>query len=87
MSEEISRLKSEFGDKFSQVFKTITSDNGLEFAAPPIRFCTDNGVMIAWAGLERFRKGLVSPLDFKPRPRWPLDADAPKAAGAGGVKA
>lgn len=43
--------------------------------------------MIAWAGLERFRKGFVSPLDFKPRPRWPLDADAPKAAGAGGVKA
>ena len=65
----------------------IADDNGLEFAAPPIRFCTDNGVMIAWAGLERFRKGYTSPLDFKPRPRWPLDADAPKAAGAGGVKA
>lgn len=65
----------------------LADDNGLIFAAPPIRFCTDNGVMIAWAGLERFRKGFVSPLDFKPRPRWPLDADAPKAAGAGGVKA
>ena len=65
----------------------LATDNGLTFAAPPIRFCTDNGVMIAWAGLERFRKGLVSPLDFKPRPRWPLDANAPKAAGAGGVKA
>ena len=26
-------------------------------------------------------------LDFKPRPRWPLDENAPKAAGAGGVKA
>lgn len=32
VSTEISRLKSEFGDKFSQVFKTITSDNGSEFA-------------------------------------------------------
>lgn len=59
----------------------------LNFAAPPIRFCTDNGVMIAWAGLERFQKGYSDPLDFKPRPRWPLDANAPKAAGAGGVKA
>ncbi|MDZ4956900.1 IS30 family transposase [Clostridium perfringens] len=29
---EIMQLKSEFGDKFSQVFKTITSDNGLEFS-------------------------------------------------------
>jgi len=65
----------------------LATDNGLIFAAPPIRFCTDNGVMIAWAGLERYRKGLISSLDFKPRPRWPLDTDAPKAAGAGGVKA
>ena len=61
--------------------------DGLIFAAPPIRFCTDNGVMIAWAGLERFRAGYQNDLDFKPRPRWPLDENAPKAAGAGGVKA
>lgn len=65
----------------------LAEDKGLLFAAPPIRLCTDNGVMIAWAGLERFQKGYVDGLDFKPRPRWPLDADAPKAAGAGGVKA
>lgn len=65
----------------------LAQKNGLIFSAPPIRFCTDNGVMVAWAGLERFRKGYTTPLDFKPRPRWPLDADAPKAAGAGGVKA
>ena len=67
--------------------QTLAQKNNLIFAAPPIRFCTDNGVMIAWAGLERYRKGLISSLDFKPRPRWPLDSDAPKAAGAGGVKA
>lgn len=67
--------------------QNLASENNLIFAAPPIRFCTDNGVMIAWAGLERFRKGLTSTLDFKPKPRWPLDANAPKAAGAGGVKA
>lgn len=65
----------------------LADNNGLEFAAPPIRFCTDNGVMVAWAGLERYRKGYTSSLDFKPRPRWPLDTNAPKAAGAGGVKA
>lgn len=67
--------------------QSLAVENNLIFAAPPIRFCTDNGVMIAWAGLERFRKGLISSLDFKPKPRWPLDANAPKAAGAGGVKA
>lgn len=65
----------------------LAEKRNLIFSAPPIRFCTDNGVMIAWAGLERFQKGLVNDLDFKPRPRWPLDENAPKAAGAGGVKA
>lgn len=67
--------------------KNLGEKYDLEFAAPPIRFCTDNGVMVAWAGLERFRKGMITPLDFKPRPRWPLDESTPKAAGAGGVKA
>lgn len=67
--------------------KNLAARYDLDFAAPPIRFCTDNGVMVAWAGLERFRKGFTSPLDFKPRPRWPLDDNAPKAPGAGGVKA
>jgi len=67
--------------------KELANDSKLIFAAPPIKFCTDNGVMIAWAGLERFQKGYISPLDFKPRPRWPLDEFASKAAGAGGVKA
>lgn len=65
----------------------LSQKHGLEFAAPPIKFCTDNGVMVAWAGLERFRLNMLSGLDFKPRPRWPLDENAPKAAGAGAVKA
>ena len=64
----------------------LANNHGLEFSAPPIRFCTDNGVMIAWAGLERFRAGYTNGLDFKPRPRWPLDENAPKVIGAG-VKA
>jgi len=67
--------------------KALAANVGLTFSAPPVRFCTDNGVMIAWAGLERFAAGYVNDLDFKPRPRWPLDENAPKAAGAGGVKA
>ena len=70
-----------------QKLQQLAETEGLKFAAPPIRFCTDNGVMIAWAGMERALKGMYDNLDFKPRPRWPLDANAPKAAGAGGVKA
>ncbi|MEM7173430.1 MAG: tRNA (adenosine(37)-N6)-threonylcarbamoyltransferase complex transferase subunit TsaD, partial [Pseudomonadota bacterium] len=41
--------------------------------APPLALCTDNGAMIAWAGLERFRIGLTDPLNFAARPRWPLE--------------
>ena len=40
--------------------------------APPVRLCTDNAVMVAWATLERLRLGLADPLDTPPRPRWPL---------------
>ena len=47
--------------------------SGLPFVAPPVTLCTDNGVMIAWAGLERLRLGLTDPLDVRSRPRWPLD--------------
>ena len=65
----------------------LADTENLIFAAPPIKFCTDNGVMIAWAGIERAQKDIFNDLDFKPRPRWPLDENAPKAAGAGGVKA
>ncbi len=48
--------------------------------APPLRWCTDNAAMIAWAGIERLRLGLSDGLDFAPRPRWPLDPEAPPAS-------
>ncbi len=48
--------------------------------APPARLCTDNGAMIAWAGIERLRLGRVDTLDFRPRPRWPLDEGRKEAA-------
>jgi N6-L-threonylcarbamoyladenine synthase len=51
----------------------LAAENGLAFVAPPQRLCTDNGAMIAWAGLERLRLGMTDGLDFAPRPRWPLD--------------
>ncbi len=52
---------------------------GFRLAAPPVRLCTDNAVMVAWAGLERLRLGLVDGLDAEPRPRW--DLEALRAAG------
>lgn len=46
---------------------------GLPFHTPPINLCTDNGAMIAWAGVEHLRLGRQNSLDFMPRPRWPLE--------------
>jgi N6-L-threonylcarbamoyladenine synthase len=51
----------------------VAAKAGLPLVAPPIRLCTDNAVMVAWAGIERLRLGLADPLDHAPRPRWPLD--------------
>ena len=64
----------------------LAEDNAMAFAVPPPGLCTDNGAMVAWAGVERLRLGMADGLDFRPRPRWPLDPEAPKAVGAG-VKA
>lgn len=44
----------------------------MTFAAPPMNLCTDNGAMIAWAGLENYRVGNIVTEPIAPRPRWPL---------------
>ncbi|KAK9381230.1 Gcp-like domain-containing protein, partial [Kockiozyma suomiensis] len=41
---------------------------------PPLNLCTDNGEMIAWAGIELWEKmGLRSSLDMLPLSKWPLE--------------
>ncbi len=36
------------------------------------QFCTDNGAMIAYAGMVRFKAGATADLGVSVRPRWPL---------------
>jgi N6-L-threonylcarbamoyladenine synthase len=50
----------------------LATEVGLRLVAPPVALCGDNGAMIAWAGLERFRLGLVDDMTAIARPRWPL---------------
>jgi N6-L-threonylcarbamoyladenine synthase len=54
----------------------VAARHGARLVAPPVKLCTDNGAMIAWAGIERLRLGRTDALDFAPRPRWPLDSAA-----------
>jgi len=57
-------LREALDDLAGQVGYTLT--------APPPALCTDNGAMVAWAGIERLGRNLTDALDFAPRPRWPL---------------
>jgi len=68
-----------------QRLQQLAAERSIELVAPPLNLCTDNAAMIAWAALERIEalglEAAQDTLDFRPRPRWPLDPDA-AAAGA-----
>ena len=51
----------------------VASAHGFRFAAPPLRLCGDNAVMVGWTAIERLRAGMASDLDAPARPRWPLE--------------
>lgn len=61
----------------------VADGAGVAFVAPPLRLCTDNAAMIAFAGLEAFRAGHRDGMDLSARPRWPLDATSPALTGSG----
>lgn len=52
--------------------EAFANKNKMIFAAPPMNLCTDNGAMIAWAGIENYRIGNIVTEPIAPRPRWPL---------------
>ncbi|OLY81502.1 putative tRNA N6-adenosine threonylcarbamoyltransferase, mitochondrial [Smittium mucronatum] len=53
--------------------REFAHSNKMEYFSPPIHLCTDNGVMIAWAGVERFKLGLTDPYSITFKQRWPLE--------------
>ena len=50
----------------------LAHKHNVVFAAPPMNLCTDNGAMIAWAGIENYNIGNIVREPVAPRPRWPL---------------
>jgi len=58
----------------------VAARAGVRLVAPPVRLCTDNAVMVAWAAQERLRLAAVDDADVAPRPRWPLAELVPPGA-------
>ena len=56
--------------------ENLEKEINCKFHFPSLKLCTDNGAMIAYAGIERYERDLSNKLNFKPRPRWPLDKNA-----------
>jgi N6-L-threonylcarbamoyladenine synthase len=52
----------------------LAQDEGFALSLPPAALCTDNGAMVAWAGLERLFLGFTDELDAAPFARWPLQS-------------
>ncbi len=50
---------------------------------PNLKFCGDNAAMIAWAGIQRFKRNLIDNISISAKSRWPLDKNAPYMKGPG----
>ncbi len=62
----------------------LCADKGFTLIAPPLKYCGDNGAMIALVGAEKLALGQSDRLDVKARPRWPLDIKSAKQNPASG---
>ncbi|KAH8551517.1 glycoprotease family-domain-containing protein [Umbelopsis sp. PMI_123] len=53
--------------------QALAASYGLPLICPPPKLCTDNGVMIAWAGIERYQAGLIDNYEMTTIPKWPIE--------------
>ena len=61
------------------VLRSILDARGYSHIAlnfPPVELCTDNALMIAWAGYEMFTSGYTSQMDIGPLRKWSMDPQA-----------
>lgn len=59
---------------FRDRLQSVTASYGLPLVCPPPKLCTDNGAMIAWAGIERLQAGLVDDYTITTLPKWSLES-------------
>lgn len=73
--------------------EAVAAEAGVLCVCPPVQHCTDNGLMVAWTGIERLRLGLfrAPPPDSEAAvaanvdvlPRWPIGPVDPRSAASG----
>jgi N6-L-threonylcarbamoyladenine synthase len=61
----------------------LSNEMGFETIYPDLKFCGDNAAMIAWAGIQRFKKNMIDDITVSAKSRWPLDENAPYMKGPG----
>ncbi len=61
----------------------ICKDKNFSPVFPSSKFCGDNAAMIAWAGIQRFKKNRRDNYNISAKSRWPLDKLAPYMKGPG----
>ncbi len=52
-----SQLVFVHGQAIRGYLSKVCEAHSVELVAPPPKYCTDNGVMIAWNGVEKMRRG------------------------------
>ena len=62
---------------------TLSNEMNFETIYPDLKFCGDNAAMIAWAGIQRFKKNMIDDKNISAKSRWPLDKNAPYMKGPG----
>ncbi|XP_023617881.1 LOW QUALITY PROTEIN: probable tRNA N6-adenosine threonylcarbamoyltransferase, mitochondrial [Myotis lucifugus] len=82
-------VASNFYPKIRKALELVTDATQCALLCPPPRLCTDNGVMIAWNGIERLRTGVGILYDtegVRYEPKCPLGVDISKEVGEAAIK-
>nr|XP_021527688.1 probable tRNA N6-adenosine threonylcarbamoyltransferase, mitochondrial isoform X2 [Aotus nancymaae] len=72
-----------------RALEILTNATQCTLLCPPPRLCTDNGIMIAWNGIERLRAGigiLHDIEDIRYEPKCPLGVDISKEVEEAAIK-
>ena len=62
---------------------SLSNEMNFKTIYPDLKFCGDNAAMIAWAGIQRFKKNMIDDVNIIAKSRWPLDEGAPYMKGPG----